>query len=877
MMRKFCVAAAVLPLVLTVSCARSQYLFLDSSQPVSRRVDDLVGRLTLEEKVGQMASAAPAIDRLGIPSYDWQNECLHGVGKIADRRVTVFPQPIGLAATWDAPGIRSVADCIASEGRAIYDDAVAHGNRGAYYGLTYWAPNINIFRDPRWGRGHETFGEDPFLTGTLGKAFVKGLQGDDPVALKTSACAKHYAVHSGPESVRHEFDVTVSDRDLWETYLPAFRDVVVDGGVSGVMCAYNAFGGRPCCGNDLLMMDILRNRWGFDGYVTSDCGAIDDFYKGHRTHPDTISAAADAVLHGTDLDCIRDVAFKTLTQAVREGRIQESYLDNAVRRLFTVRFRLGMFDGENAQGGNADFPLSAVDSPEHRSLALDMARESVVLLKNDNGTLPLDRSLKKIAVIGPNAADEFVMLGNYHGYPSHVSTVLEAVRHHVSPSTEVFYEKMTGLLEPDDFTPLQSPHVTAPDGTNGFIAEYYGNSAFGGQPVRTLVDRVDLKYLGQTDIADGIKSGDFSVRYSGIFTPDSSGLYTLHLNTDKRFRYSVNDSLCVDAMKGKAKADGRYTAWFEAGKTYRIDIEAVMKGRHGYLNFDIGMRSEKSAAQLAERVADADAIIFVGGISPALEGEQNGVMCAGFEDGDRTTIALPEVQTRLMKELVKTGRPVVFVMLTGSAIACPWEAENVPAIVNGWYGGQAGGEALADVIFGDVNPSGRLPVTFYRGDSDLPAFTDYSMDGRTYRYFKGKPLYPFGHGLSYTEFAYEVLNIPSQVSSDGEALVEVRVTNIGKRAGEEVAQLYVSHADGPGASAVRTLKGFQRVSLQPGESRAVTFTLSPRELAVFDEAEGMAVRPGKVTVAVGGGQPGTGAAFVSGVMEISGAVNRLPY
>lgn len=876
-MKKFFAALGVFPLVVAFSCARSSYVYLDSSQPIDRRVDDLVSRLTLEEKVAQMASAAPGIERLGIPPYDWQNECLHGVGKIADWRVTVFPQPIGMAAAWDEPGMRKVADCIASEGRAIYSDAMAHGNHGAYYGLTYWAPNINIFRDPRWGRGHETFGEDPYLTGSLGKAFVRGLQGDDPVALKTSACAKHYAVHSGPEGARHEFDVTVSDRDLWETYLPAFRDLVVDGGVSGVMCAYNAYGGRPCCGNDLLMMDILRNRWGFDGYVTSDCGAIDDFYKGHRTHPDTVSAATDAVLHGTDLDCIRDVAFKTLTQAVREGRLPEEYLDNALRRLFTVRFRLGMFDGEEEHGSDARFPLSAIDSPEHRSLALDMARKSVVLLKNEHGTLPLDKSLRKIAVIGPNAADEFVMLGNYHGYPSHVRTVLDAVRSHVSPSTEVFYERMTGILEPDDFIPMKSPRVTDPDGQEGFRAEYFGNSAFGGMPVITHVGKIGLKYLGQTDVAEGIRSGDFSVRYSGTFTPDSSGMYTLNLDTDKRFRYSVNDSVCIDAMKGKAKADGRYTAWFEAGKPYRIEIEAVMKGRHGYLTFDIGTRAETPAADLAARVADADAIIFVGGISPALEGEQNGVMCAGFEDGDRTTIMLPEVQTRLMKELVKTGRPVVFVMLTGSAIACPWEAENVPAIVNGWYGGQAGGEAVADVLFGDVNPSGRLPVTFYRSDSDLPAFTDYAMDGRTYRYFRGKPLFPFGYGLSYTEFAYDALALPREVKSDGEAVVEVKVTNTGKRVGEEVAQLYLTHAAGPGASAVRTLKGFQRVSLQPGESKVVTFTLTPRDLAVFTDVDGMAVRPGKVTVAVGGGQPGTGAPSVSGEVEIVGAVNRLPY
>lgn len=875
---KSVMAAALLPLVLAASCARQAYPYLDASLPLDVRVDDLVQRLTLEEKVAQMASAAPAVERLGIPAYDWQNECLHGVGKIADRRVTVFPQPIGLAATWDAEGIRRMAQCIADEGRAIYFDALHAGNRSAYYGLTYWAPNINIFRDPRWGRGHETFGEDPFLAGALGKEFVGGLQGDDPVALRASACAKHYAVHSGPESVRHQFDVKVSDRDLWETYLPAFRDLVVDGGVSGIMCAYNAYSGRPCCGNDLLMMDILRNRWAFSGYVTSDCGAIDDFYKGHRTHPDTISAATDAVLHGTDLDCIRDVTFSTLVRAVREGRLPESYIDNAVKRLFAIRFRLGMFDSRRS-GAWADPSMKAVDSPRHRALALDMARKSVVLLKNEDATLPLDRGIGKIAVVGPNAADEFVMLGNYHGYPSHVGTVLEAVRKHLSPSAEVVYEKLTGLLEPDHFKPLESAPLSAPDGTCGFQAEYFAGSSFGGAPVVRNIRNISMKYLGRTQIAEGLESGDFSVRYSAVFVPDSSAVYTLRLDSDKRFRYSVNGTVCVDAMKGKAKANGDYSAWFEAGKKYDILIEVVMKGRHGYLSFDIGTLSPRSPESMAAGLADADAIIFVGGISPALEGEQNGVACEGFDDGDRTTVMLPEVQTRMMKALAATGKPLVFVMMTGSALACPWEDANVPAIVNGWYGGQAGADAVADVIFGDFNPSGRLPVTFYRDDADLPPFTDYAMDGRTYRYFRGEPLYPFGHGLSYTSFAYDSLTLPGRIPSDGSAKVDVRVTNTGAVAGGEVVQLYLSHADGtPGSDVpLRALKGFRRVHLDPGESTVVSFILSPRHLSRFTDAEGIAVHPGELTVAVGGGQPGTDAPCVTGKITITGEINRLPY
>ena len=872
---KLYTATLLMPVVALFACSHESYVYLDKSKPIDVRVDDLVSRLTLEEKVAQMASAAPAIERLGIPAYDWQNECLHGVGKIADHKVTVFPQPIGLAATWDEDGVLAVARCISDEGRAIYHNAVANDNRSSYYGLTYWAPNINIFRDPRWGRGHETFGEDPYLTGTFGRAFVAGLQGDDPLMLKTSACAKHYAVHSGPESKRHEFDIKVSDYDLWETYLPAFRDLVVDGGVSGVMCAYNAYGGRPCCGNDLLMMDILRNRWAFDGYVTSDCGAIDDFYSGHKTHPDTVSAASDAVLHGTDLDCIRDVAFKTLVQGVNEGLISEDNIDTAVKRLFTIRFRLGMFDGDMSRT-DAEAGLSVVDCEPHRELALRMARESIVLLKNKDGVLPLDRGIRKIAVVGPNACDELGMLGNYHGYPSHISTILEGIKSHVGPTTEVYYEKMVDHLDVDDFV-VMNDVVCRIDGRSGFKAEYFANTDFEGRPEVEYPESVDLKYFGLSDIADGIDSRAFSVRYTTTFEPDSTGEYTLNLDTDKRFRYSVNDSVCIDAMTGKAKADGHYTAHFEAGRKYRIAVEAVMKGRHGYLSFGIGHRRPQSLARLAERVGDADAIIFVGGISPSLEGEQNGVMCAGFKDGDRTTIALPEVQTELMTELKKTGKPVVFVMTTGSAIASTWEADNVDAVVNAWYGGQSGGDAVADVLFGDYNPAGRLPVTFYRSDDDLPEFTDYSMTGRTYRYFKGEPLYPFGYGLSYTSFAYDSLVSDDAVASDGTLEVTVGVTNTGDRAGDEVVQLYVSRTDRSKVSPLRSLKGFRRVNLAPGERREVKFRLSPRDMSEFVDSMGVAVMPGEMVIYAGGGQPGSGVSGISKKVNIVGDVNLLPY
>lgn len=852
----------------------NEYPFRDESLTIEQRVRDLVSRLTLEEKVSQMVSNAAAIERLGIPAYDWQNECLHGVGKVADYKVTVFPQPIGMAAAWDVEAMRQVADCISEEGRAIYHDALKRGIVGSYYGLTYWAPNINIFRDPRWGRGHETYGEDPFLTAALGKAFVEGLQGNDSVYLKSSACVKHYAVHSGPESLRHKFTTEVSTYDLWDTYLSAFRDVIVDGKATGVMCAYNAYSGKPCCGNDLLMSNILRNKWNFEGYVTSDCGAIDDFYKEHKTHPDTVSAAVDAVLHGTDLDCIRDVAFKTLVQAVRENRIKEAYIDEAVKRLFTIRFRLGMFDKEGA--GRWAFPLSVLESAEHKELARKLARESIVLLKNEHHILPLRKDLQKLAVIGPNANVTLDLLGNYHGYPSDIVTVLEGIKKKVSPQTSVYYKKMLDFLAVDDFVPVDFQDMVSYQGRQGFYAEYFNNGVFDGIPKVRLEKDVDLHYMGQTELVEGVSSLDFSVRYVTYFQPQTTGEYTLNLDTDKRFRLYVEDKLCIDASTGKAKAVGKYTRQFEAGKKYEIKLEVMLKGRQGNLSFQIGKTLAPSVAQLAEQVKDMDAIVFVGGISPSLEGEENGVYCEGFKDGDRTTIALPEIQTQFMKALVKTGKPVVFVMMTGSAIAVNWEDAHVPAILNAWYGGQAAGEAVADVLFGDYNPSGRLPVTFYKNDNDLPSFTDYSMENRTYRYFKGKVLYPFGYGLSYTTFRYGNLTSADCVATTDSLEVRVEVTNTGLIKGDEVVQLYVKHIGKEDYLPIRALKGFTRVSLMPGETKVVCLKLAPRDLATYNDFGECNVRPGKIRLSVGGGQPGNGTSFIEKEVLLQGSVNMLP-
>lgn len=687
------------------------YPFQDPDLSVEARVNDLVSRLTLEEKVYQMLNSAPEIPRLNIPAYNWWNECLHGVAR-TPFKVTVYPQAIAMAATFDANSLHQMADYTAEEGRAINNESIRTGKMGIYLGLTYWTPNINIFRDPRWGRGQETYGEDPYLTGTLGKAFVSGLQGNDPKYLKAAACAKHYAIHSGPEPSRHEFNVNISDYDLWDTYLPAFRELVVNAKVAGVMCAYNAFKGQPCCGNDLLMNNILRNEWNFKGYVTSDCGAIDDFYRHHKTSADAESAAADAVLHGTDVEC-GNITYQSLIKAVQDGKLTGQQLDVSVKRLFTIRFRLGMLDPkENVKF--AQIPLSVLESPAHQEHALKMAQQSIVLLKNEQQTLPLSKKLKKIAVLGPNADNPVTVLGNYNGQPSKITTPLQAIKEKLGDQTEVYYDKAI------DFT-------------------------------STSTEKPDFKTL-----------------------------------TDK--------------------------------------------------------------------VKDADAIVFVGGISPVLEGEEMKVNQPGFNGGDRTSIALPEVQTELLKALKATGKPVVFVMMTGSALAMPWEAENIPAIVNAWYGGQAAGTALADVLFGDYNPAGRLPVTFYKSDQDLPAFQDYSMNNRTYRYFKGQPLYAFGYGLSYTNFKYAQLQVPYQIPVGKNTIISASVTNTGKIDGEEVVQLYLSHTKSQVNAPIRALKGFKRIFLKAGESKNVSFTLTTKDLSLVDEQGILKQQPGSILISVGGSQ-----------------------
>lgn len=705
------------------SCGEKyKYPFQNPAYSLEERVEDLVSRLTLEEKVAQMQNQSAAIERLGIPSYNWWNECLHGVGR-SGHKVTVFPQAIALAATFDDNAMLKMGTIISTEARAIYNESFKNGlSGGIYQGLTFWTPNINIFRDPRWGRGQETYGEDPYLTSVLGKEMVKGLQGPDSVFLKTSACAKHFAVHSGPESGRHEFDVSVNNYDLWDTYLPAFHSLVTEAKVSSVMCAYNRLDGEPCCGNNRLMMDILRNKWHFAGYVTSDCGAIDDFYTNHKTHPDASSASADAVMNGTDLDCGNN-SYKFLTEAVEKGLIEEKTIDTSVKRLFMTRFRLGMFDNHKQNPYNT-IKFDTLECDGHKEHALKMARESIVLLKNKNRILPFSKDVKKILVVGPNADNEEVQLGNYNGFPSEVITPLQGLKS--NPTVEVIYAKATDYTLPDEH---------------------------------------------QEEVA----------------------------------------------------------------------LEAIQ---------------------------DADVVVFIGGITPRLEGENGdtdpgkNTQFKGFNGGDRTTIALPVVQTNFMKKVKARNMPLVFVCMSGSAIGFEWEADNADAILQAWYGGQSAGTAIADVLFGNYNPSGRLPVTFYKKDSDLPDFLDYSMEGRTYRYFDGEPLFPFGYGLSYTKFEYQWGKKPeTQYSVNDVICCMAQVKNTGCFPGDEIAQVYVKYPEGHGLP-LKELRNYERISAVPGQEIGIETAIPVNALAKWDDsAGGMVVPKGEYQIWVGGHSSDTKVSF----------------
>jgi len=824
---------------------------------IDQRVNDLVGRLTLAEKVSQMLNASPAIDRLGIPAYNWWNEALHGVARTG-LKTTVFPQAIGLAATFDKDAMLTMATMTSDEARAVHQEYVRRGERGIYQGLTFWTPNINIFRDPRWGRGQETYGEDPYLTGQMGSALVKGFQGDDPKYLKITACAKHFAVHSGPESSRHEYNAQISDYDLWDTYLPAFRDLIVDAKVAGVMCAYNAYAGQPCCGSDVLMTDILYKKWQFKGYVTSDCDGINDFWQHHKTDPDAATAAANAVLHGTDMECATGKLFtyNSLLEAVQKKLISEQQLDRSVKRLYKIRFQLGMFDPVE-RVKYAQIPLSVVESAPHQAHALKMARESVVLLKNEQNTLPLRKDLKKIAVLGPNANNENVQLGNYNGFPTTIVTPLAGIRAKVGPGTEVAYIQGVDYASNTVYEPLDISKQLAYKGQPGFQAEYFKGTNLEGPAVATRQEASLDRYLANVklEMAPGLPAENVSARYRATFTPAATEELALQITGDDGYRLYIEDKQVVDAWASRGSSTRQYVLNVTKGQPLDLRLEYAQYDRRSILKFTGARVVPMNAANILARVKDADAIVFVGGISPQLEGEEMTVKVPGFSGGDRTTIGLPQVQTDLLKVLHSSGRPVVLALMSGSALATPWEAANLPALLTSWYGGQSAGTALADVLFGDYNPAGRLPVTFYKSEAQLPAFDNYSMAGRTYRYFTGEPLFPFGHGLSYTTFKYSNLKVLSKPATGQPIRVSVEVQNTGARAGDEVVQLYVRHPGATGRVARHALEGFRRINLAAGARQTVQFTLSPRQLSRLDAQARRVEAPGKVQLFVGGGQP----------------------
>jgi len=856
--------------------------FLDPDLPVDERVEDLLGRMTLEEKVSQTLYDAPAIERLGIPAYNWWNEALHGVARAGI--ATVFPQAIGLAATWDAEHMHRVATAISDEARAKHHEWLRRGRRGIYEGLTFWSPNINIFRDPRWGRGMETFGEDPHLTGEMAVAFIRGMQGDDPAYLKTVATPKHYAVHSGPEPDRHTFDAVVGEEALRETYLPAFRAAVVEGGAESVMCAYNRFRGDPACASPKLLREILREEWGFGGYVVSDCWAIVDIHNTHRVVATRAEAAALSLAAGTDLNC--GVSFASLVEAVETGLATEEQVDAAVRRLLAARFRLGMFDPPERVPWTR-IPYSVNDSREHRALALETARKSMVLLKNEGGLLPLSGDLGTVAVIGPNADDVEVLLGNYNGFPSDPVTPLRGIREKASPRTRVLYARGSShadelpALEPVPASAL-SPGV-AGDATSGLRGEYFANPDMEGEPFAVRTDQgVDFRWWGEAPMP-GLDPGEFSVRWTGSLLPPASGHYALGGRGLGHFRVFVNDSLAAE-FSSEHEINTRWTELdLEAGYPQRIRVEYRPRREDGAVQLAWAPPVAGPEDEALRIAGSADAVVLVLGLSPRLEGEEMRVEVPGFAGGDRVDLGLPAVQQRLMEAVVSTGKPIVLVLLNGSALGLGWAAEHVPSILEAWYPGQAGGSAIADVLFGTHNPAGRLPVTFYASADQLPPFHDYSMEGRTYRYFRGDPVFPFGHGLSYTTFAYSGLELPARVTAGEEARVSVEVANSGSVAGEEVVQLYVIHPEGARPVPIRALQGFRRVALRPGERTRVTFKLSPRQLSLVTPDGDAVMEPGWIEVSVGGKQPGfSGTAdaptteVLTGRFEVVGGAVRLP-
>lgn len=831
-------------LMCSASASTQTFPYQNPKLSPKERAADLCSRMTLEEKAQVMIDRSKAVPRLGVPEFAWWSEALHGVGR--NGISTVFPSCIGMAASFDDVLLERIYTAVSDEARAKNTVQRKTGRVGKYQGLSFWTPNINIFRDPRWGRGQETYGEDPYMNSRMGLAVVRGLQG--PAGhkyMKLYACAKHFAVHSGPEKTRHKFNIdNLSPRDLWETYLPAFKELVQTGGVKEVMCAYQRIDGDPCCGSNRFLQQILRDEWGFDGLVVSDCGAISDFWvKGrHGVSKDAASASAKAVISGTDVECGGN--YKSLPEAVEAGEITESQIDKSVMRILEARFELGDFDPDSLVEWTS-IPESVVACKAHKELALEMAREQMVLLQNKGNVLPLDKDASKIVVMGPNAADSTMLWGIYFGQPTHSVTVLEGIRAKLGGGVK--YVKgcdITSMTE----TESVFGEIRGAGGEPGMNAQFWNNSDMTGKPVwlGNYSNRLRFDTGGNTVFAPGVELTGFSGRFKGRFTAGRTEILNISYLNDGALRLIINGDTVVNRKNGNEVRFYERQLKVQAGKTYDLQVDYSQMGNGATFNFDIARVKTLSAADVVRQTDGAETVIFVGGISPNLEREEAKVTEPGFDNGDRTTIELPFVQRELLKALHDVGRKVVFVNCSGSAVALTPETETCDAILQAWYPGEQGGTAVADVLFGDYNPGGKLPVTFYKDDSQLPPFDDYSMKGRTYRYFKGEALFPFGFGLSYTTFA---LGQPAYSAADGK--FSVSVTNTGSRDGVEIVQVYMRNtadAEGP----LKTLRGFKRVGLKAGETKNIVVDMPRSSFECWDsQTNTMRVMPGEYEIMVG--------------------------
>ncbi|HEY1806638.1 MAG TPA: glycoside hydrolase family 3 C-terminal domain-containing protein [Terracidiphilus sp.] len=877
------VAGAALVFGAALACAQdtSKPAYLNTSLPAEQRAADLVSKMTLEEKASQLVNQARAIPRLGVPAYDWWSEALHGVANTVG--VTSFPEPIALAATFDTAGIHEMAIATGTEARVVHDKAVeANGDTPIFRGLDFWAPNLNIFRDPRWGRGQETYGEDPFLTGRMGVAYVTGMQGDDPRYYRVISTPKHFDVHSGPEPTRHFADVDVSKHDEIDTYLPAFRAAVTEGKADSVMCAYNGINGQPACANEFTLQDQLRGKWGFQGYVVSDCGAVRDIFEGHHYEPTQAQASAISLQRGMDNECVDfrakvldDHDYKPYVDAVKAGYLKESDIDTAVTRLFTARMKLGMFDPPEMVPYAKTDPTE-LDSAAHRALALKLANEAMVLLKND-GTLPLQTTGKKILVVGPLAEQTRPLLGNYNGIPSHMDSILDGIKKEFAGDT-ISFMAGTGFLSreakpvPNEFLTVDGKPGVKTTYLNENIVSFASAQTYLTQPIATRMEP-GIDIAAQPIPEEAANKDPLTVKWETTLTPKETGDYNFGVETDGFFRVFLNNRPVVMANYPHGVETLTGKVHLQAGKGYPVRVEFQRTGKTPlHLKLVWGKIDESVDPTVATAAKDADVVVAVVGITSQLEGEEMNVSQPGFLGGDRTSLDLPQPEEDLLKTAASAGKPMVVVLTNGSALAVNWANQNANAILDAWYPGEEGGNAVAQTLSGANNPAGRLPVTFYKGVDQLPNFEDYSMKARTYRYFTGTPLYSFGYGLSYTKFAYSGLTVPTDAVEAGKAAeFEATVTNTGSRAGDEVAELYLKFPNVAGAPRV-ALRGFKRVHLEPGASTKVHFQLDPRALSMVTDLGVPTVADGQYTVSVGGGQPDTGAPVVTGTFNVKGTV-----